>query len=212
MPRAFTWGARIIFGFVALGLVSCYPGTIEDEEELDTVTTLFDPEEDFAQNQTYALADSIVHLCDPDDENDCLPVTRAFDEDILDAVEAEMDSLGYTRIALDPNNPPDVILHVSAVATENYALVGSYCDWWYWYYPYYCYYPPYWTTVEYHTGTVFLTMVDPARVAENDRIPIVWFGAINGLLSTPTDNLQRALAGIDQAFAQSPYLSSGGAQ
>lgn len=209
MPRAYTWGAWIVFGFAALGLVSCYPGTIEDEEELDTVTTLFDPEENFAQNQTYALADEIVHLCDGEVEDpDCIPISRAFDEEVLARVETEMDSLGYTRVALDPENPPDVIVQVSALATENYAIVGSYCDWWYWYYPYYCYYPPYWTTVEYEVGTVFVTMVDPARIAADDRIPIVWLAAVNGVLSTSTDNLQRVLTGIDQAFEQSPYLNT----
>ena len=207
MHRARIWGAALCFGFGALTLVSCYPGTIESTEELGTVTTLFDPNEDFTQNSTYALADTIMHICDgvPGD-TDCIPISRQFDDQILDKVEAEMNALGYTRVAFDENNPPDVLVEVSAVARQGYAIIGSYCDWWYWYYPYYCYYPPAWTAVEYETGTVFVTLTDPDRANSENRIPIVWAGVVNGVLSNASANAQRALDGIGQAFAQSPYL------
>ena len=216
MARAPIWAASMLCGIAALTLVSCYPGTIESTEELGTVTTLFDPAEDFSQNLTYAMADTIVHICDGAPESaDCIPVSRAFDGQILDKVEAEMTALGYTRIAFDENNPPDLLVGVSAVARQGYAIIGSYCDWWYWYYPYYCYYPPYWTTVEYETGTVFVTMVDPDRpnTANPPRIPIVWAGVVNGVLSSASVNAQRVLDGIGQAFAQSSYLDvTGGTQ
>jgi len=209
MRRASIWAASMCMGFVALTLVSCYPGTIESTEELGTVTTLFDPNEDFTQNNTYSLADTIVHICEglPGD-TDCIPISRQFDDQILDKVEAEMNALGYTRVDFDENNPPDVLVEVSAIARKGYAIIGSYCDYWYWYYPYYCYYPPMWTTVEYETGSVIVTMTEPDRPdSENPpRIPIVWAGVVNGVLSNATTNAQRALDGIGQAFAQSPYL------
>jgi hypothetical protein len=209
MRRASIWAASICVGFAALTLVSCYPGTIESTEELGTVTTLFDPNEDFTQNSTYSLADTVMHICEglPGD-NDCIAITRIYDEEILDKVEAEMTALGYTRVDFDVNNPPDMVVSVSAVARKGYAIIGSYCDWWYWYYPYYCYYPPMWTAVEYETGTVFVTMEDPDRPdsANPPRIPIVWTGVVNGVLSSPSVTVQRVLDGIGQAFAQSPYL------
>jgi hypothetical protein len=213
MHRARTWAWGFL-SIAALGLVSCYPGTIESTEELGTVTTLFDPNEDFTQNHTYALADTIMHICDiVDGETDCIPISRAFDSEILDRIESEMNALGYTKVDLDPDNPPDLLVETSAVARKGYAIIGSYCDWWYWYYPYYCYYPPYWSTVEYETGSIFITMLDPSRPNTEDRIPIVWTGVVNGVLSNATTNVERALEGIGQAFAQSSYLDvSGGAQ
>ncbi len=209
MHRAPVWAASILFGVASLTLISCYPGTIESTEELGTVTTLFDPNEDFLQNQTYAMADTIVHICEglPGD-NDCIDISRAFDDEILAKVAAEMNALGYTRVAFDENNPPGLLVGVSAVARKGYAIIGSYCDWWYWYYPYYCYYPPAWTAIEYETGTVFVTMEDPDRpnTADPPRIPLVWTGVVNGVLSSATVNAERVLDGIGQAFAQSPYL------
>jgi uncharacterized protein DUF4136 len=209
MVRARIWAASLFSGIAALTLVSCYPGTIESTEELGTVTTLFDPNEDFTQNSTYALADTIMHICEgvPGD-TDCIPVSRLFDDQILDKVEAEMNALGYTRVDFDENNPPDVLVGVSAVARKGYAIIGSYCDWWYWYYPYYCYYPPAWTAIEYETGTVFITMEDPDRpnTANPPRIPLIWTGVVNGVLSSSSVNVERVLDGIGQAFEQSPYL------
>jgi hypothetical protein len=211
--RGKIWAFGALSAAALLGLASCYPGEIEDLEELDTVTTLFDPSEDFAANRTYALADSIVHLCtEIDADLNCLTITRAFDDEILDKVEAEMDSLGYTRVSdPDPDDPPDLLLFLSVIAVENKVLVGSYpCDIWGWYYPYGCYYPPTWTAVEYETGTFFLTMVSPDRPSDG-RLPIVWTGLVSGVLSGSTvDNRNRVLAGIGQAFAQSSYLDVGG--
>lgn len=51
-----------------------------------------------------------------------------------------------------------------------------------------------------------ITMVDLRAPRETTkRVPVLWVAAINGVL---TDNpiLPRVLTGIDQAFAQSPYL------
>ena len=117
MHRSGILAASLCFGIAALCLVSCYPGTIESTEELGTVTTLFDPNEDFTQNHTYSLADTIMHICEglPGD-TDCIAITRAFDEEILGKVEAEMNALGYSRVDFDADNPPVVVVSVSAVA------------------------------------------------------------------------------------------------
>ena len=42
-------------------------------------------------------------------------------------------------------------------------------------------------------------------VAAN-RLPVAWVGAVNGVIDVGGE-VDRALEGIDQAFAQSPYLS-----
>jgi hypothetical protein len=51
-------------------------------------------------------------------------------------------------------------------------------------------------------------MVD-ARPSVSDKAPLVWTGAVNGVLADQAANVAIATAGINQAFEQSPYLKTG---
>ena len=64
--------------------------------------------------------------------------------------------------------------------------------------------------IEYATGTLFITMVDPENTdTEEETIAVTWLAAINGLLSgSSLDMAQRITDNIDQAFQQSPYLKN----
>ena len=59
------------------------------------------------------------------------------------------------------------------------------------------------------TGTLFINIFDPEQVGTEERtIPMVWLGAVNGLLEGSASGLQaRITQGIDQLFDQSPYLA-----
>lgn len=47
-----------------------------------------------------------------------------------------------------------------------------------------------------------------AEEANGRKLPVIWDSFIGGLLTSDTDlNLERTLDGINQAFAQSPYLT-----
>jgi hypothetical protein len=48
-------------------------------------------------------------------------------------------------------------------------------------------------------------MIDAHNISDN-RVPLIWSSAVNGVLTDVSTNLTIALQGIDQAFAQSPYL------
>jgi len=58
----------------------------------------------------------------------------------------------------------------------------------------------------YEVGTLVITMVDLRAPRETTkRVPVLWVAAVNGVLGD-SPVLPRVLTGIDQAFAQSPYL------
>src|SRR5690242_21880120 len=46
----------------AFALGACYPDDIERAEELDTVTTVFNSQANFAANRRYSIADSVQHI------------------------------------------------------------------------------------------------------------------------------------------------------
>ncbi len=89
--------------------------------------------------------------------------------------------------------------------------------WWGGWYPgypcYYCYYPPTVGYQKYEVGTIVLDMYDLAKILGQNPVPDnpdpSWVGAMRGLLSSnPESNAARTVSGIQQAFAQSPYLKN----
>ena len=89
---------------------------------------------------------------------------------------------------------------------------GGWSGWsgWRWWWPGWgggwgCGYP--WPAVQsFETGTIVLDMSDPAGF-DGESLPTVWSGALNGYVSGGASNGERIRNGIDQAFAQSTYLS-----
>ncbi len=200
-------------------LVACYPGEVTSIAELDIVVTTHDDTVTFTSFTTYALLDSVVHIDLEDNANDSL-LSRDNDALILARVRAGIEGMGYVE-EMDPaNTTPDDILLVGALAVEKDAYFSY--GWWpyYGWYPYYpcCYGPGYgWGypgggvgSVTYATGTLVITMLDPARPGTTvDLAPILWVAGINGLLEGSTAGLTTRISNlIDQAFRQSPYLSA----
>ncbi len=197
---------------VALG--SCYPGDQLTVEEADVVVTLFDQGTDFASLSTYEMPDTIVHLVDEDQEDN---IRRDFDAQILDRIAGHMAALGFTRVALPGS--ADAIMLVAVTAREQIGYTGGYGwgGYWGWYYPY----PPGWgwgwypwyggggTIYTYRTGTLFMDLLDPAAAdSTEEKVPTAWIAALNGLIEGNQVE-ERIDNGIDQAFAQSPYLGAG---
>jgi hypothetical protein len=57
----------------------------------------------------------------------------------------------------------------------------------------------------YEAGTLLITMLDLVHGdASTRQVPLLWAAGINGVLTS--SSLDGALAGITQAFSQSPYL------
>lgn len=217
-------GGRAVLAALVLGLTACYPGDPASIQELDIVGTKYDTEYDFSANRSFAMPDSVLHLCDIPELNlaGCIELGRDFDATMLARVVANMEAMGYTR-ELEPEvNAPDVVVLVSALGSARFVAYVSYPWWggWGWWPGWgYCpgCYGPGWgwgyppgsiSAVRYETGTLFIDMVDPDEADfAKQEIPIPWTGALNGVLGSSAE--QSVIDGIDQAFAQSPYLRAG---
>lgn len=203
-------------------LLSCYPGGPSDAEDLDIVGTSHDKEFDFTAVSTFSLPDTIIHIVDNDQQDS---LGRDFDSLIINRVRDQMISLGYIERPVDTLNPADVVMLISAMSTTNSGLyfdpgwLWGYWGWW----PGWGGYPgaPVWGPgwgmgfpvgfpiyVNYATGTLFITMIDPENSDTEERtIAVTWLAALNSLLSgTSQEKEQRITDNIDQAFKQSPYL------
>lgn len=189
---------------------SCYPDYGLTVQDYDMVLTLYDNSVDFAQFNTYAMPDSVLHPV-PEGRNDDL--TRAYDDLVLSLVSSNMADLGYTRITDDSGPDPDVIILVTALKSD--WQVSSYYPgggWWYWgWYPYYPYYPYYGYSYTFSTGTFLISMIDTEDFSLDNNTAITYWGAaLNGLADYDVSSgvRNRITDGINQAFAQSPYLKT----
>ncbi len=215
MMKKKKWFALPALAGTLLTVSSCYPGEVTDLQQLDLVITVHDETVTFSSFSTYVLLDSVVHVDLIDNNNDDL-LNRDNDDLVLSGIVSNIEALGYVEEADPANNPPDVILLVGAWGITTTNIYASY-PWWDWYgwYPYWpCCgpgygwgYPVYPTVVQYDTGTLAIAMVNPIAPADN-MLPVMWVAGINGLLSgSETGISARITRTIDQAFAQSPYLS-----
>ena len=199
-----------IFSIVAIVgvmlLWGCYPDGPTYEQDLDIVITHHNPDYDFQAKGTYAMPDRIVKITGALQEGQ-LPefIPDATATQILGRIADNMASLGWQQVGLDQN--PDIVLAPAAWETT---YMYYYYDYWYWwwggYYPYWPYYPPVYG-YSYTTGTLVMTLLDPAEVNGNGNPISQWTGAINGLLNEKY-NASRVNPLIDQAFEQSPYLKT----
>jgi hypothetical protein len=195
----------ILIGTLGIVLLGCYPQGPEYVDDLDVVLTYFNDDYEFASKQTYARPDKIVkitgNLRDGEDPVFIPDATAAL---ILAQIDANMQDLGYQKV--DVSADADLLL--APAAWETTTIVYWY-DYWYWwwggYYPGWGYYPGY--VSSYSTGTLIMSLIDPAMVGANGNPVVQWTGAMNGLL-TKSYNASRVNKAIDQAFDQSPYLKT----
>lgn len=204
MNRIFTY-----FVFVTLSglvLAGCYPQGPDYTEDLDVVYTNYDPQFDFAGRATYSMPDKIVTDVQITNSGDTIYeyMKDIYAGPILDRIDANMTSLGWSKVNVDAN--PDVLLMPAGISSTTYFYSYWYC-WWYggYYGGWGWYYPPYYTVSSYTTGSLIMTIADPNVDSPINRSPAAWVGVGNGLL-TSSGNINRALDAVDQAFQQSPYL------
>jgi hypothetical protein len=191
-----------------LMLWGCYPNGPTYTEDLDLVLTHHNADYDFAAKSTYAMPNKIVKITGNVQQGE-LPeyIKDVYATQILQTIADNMESLGWTKVDLDANPAPDVLLTPAAWETTT---ITYYYDYWYWwwggYYPYYPYYPPVYG-YSYTTGTLLMNIIDPTQTGANDHPIPQWTGALNGVMNDVYNNT-RVSRLIDQAFAQSPYLKT----
>ncbi len=204
------------WSFLALFVVSieaCTPSDLDYISDYDVVYTNYDKQFNFTGINTYFMPDSVVHVVPPGEDAD-----HRFDAQILATLKANLDALGWTRLAVDGGNKADVVVLPLANKTA-YASCAYYCWYCYWgWYPGWGYYPPIWgpgwgwgypadiVCTTYSTGTVAVNITNP-NTAADDKLPVVWMGIMNGLLegsdASVNDRIDKS---INQMFIQSPYL------
>lgn len=193
------------------GLLACYPERPSESGDYSSVTTIYDVTMDFDTVPRFYLPDSVVHV-GPVGATDNLP--RTYDSLSLARIASNMTSRGYARVG-DPDSA-DITLNPVAILTDHFAVESvDWCSVWAWAYPLWTctvWVPDYPTDVigyEYSAGTLFIPMADlrggvPPAVSP----PVVWLAGLNGVLDASSGSaLAQALSdGINQAFAQSPYI------
>jgi len=188
-----------------LGIVlfSCYPGEAINITDVDTVTTFHRQDADFSKYKTYAMPDSVLYITDKDSV--ATDPDHKYDQVILDAIDRNMQKIGYQKMT-DPRKADVHILPI--VTTSTWVGGGCYPSWWcdwYYCYPGWCYPVSYTFT----TGTVLVPMLARDEATSPDDVTALWVAGLNGLLANGVNAEARIDARMDQAFAQSPYLTAG---
>jgi hypothetical protein len=216
--RSLVGSAAVIATWLMMG---CSDSTPSSESVSDPVVlTLQANQTDFGKYQTFFLKPQVSEL-NEDGTVGVLDQTTA--QPLLDATQKNMVARGYKAV----DRQADADLAVEMLHTTNISSSVTCYSWWdpfYWGYPAYGYYPYYgscdstvWKSGLLATVLVDLTpaksgpsltpgqvLGDAAAPPPSNRLGGVWFSGIYGVDLTSIE----ARTGIDQAFAQSPYLTS----
>ena len=181
---------------------SCYPSPDLSIEDFDTVVTVVADSADFSGLGFYFLPDTVFQK--PEDGS----VSRQFDDLIIEDINRNMQQLGYTyKLPGSPGEPPDLLVLASVITQAEFA---AFLGW-----PFFgagwggqMVYPTANVRYVYTVGTVTIDIVDAKDLDPDvENFPVWWTASISGPLEESRDNKgERITNGIDQAFAQSPYL------
>ncbi|HUL59722.1 MAG TPA: DUF4136 domain-containing protein [Anaeromyxobacteraceae bacterium] len=201
----------------AVLLASCSTYTAPNSVVYGTdVVTQYKPQADFATYQTFSVDPTVVVV----DGTGTVSTTYVVDGTFVAANIADhMRAANYEELAWPGIGTPstaDLQIKLNAALGSQAVYYPGYCGW----YPYYygCY--PSWTYAgSYSFGTLTITMGDAKNSpppSGNANINLVWNAALYGVLSsyytgTPGSgnnvNWGRINAAVDQAFADSPYIT-----
>jgi len=205
--RKVAWAAALLFA-------ACYPGGAETVEDLDSVTTQHDASASFSTLRTYALPSTIQEVASRSGQP--LAMDHSYDTRILARVAANLDAIGLRQV--DPaTETPDVDVLVTFTATR-YTDYSSYsfCDLW-----------PGWSGfdgydsswgIDYPYASASATVLDAGSLriemldqrtanTSTKQLTAIWNASVDGVLAGDKESIvQRIEKGIDQSFAQSPYL------
>lgn len=193
-------------------LMSCTKDPVKqlDSDESPVYITNRANGSDFTQYASFALSDSVVVLQD----NQLVEKARtSFDVAMIDAIAAEMQARGYTRVSHEAD--PDLGLTVSRIY-NNYTGIVDYYDYWgyyggywdpyYWGYPGYAYgFPGFYGTYTITDGGVTVDMIDLKNADSNSQLKLIWNGLVRG---TGTFSPSRAETHARALFAQSTYIQT----
>lgn len=206
---------RIVCGLGVALLVSACGDTIVGTDLAGAVVTLVDSTGVALRSaRTFALPDTIVEV--PIGSS---AISHEADHVIVANIRDHFIALGWEDVTKVPGAHPDVIiLTADNTRTESGAVYADWFGAWgslpYWgpaVGPGWSWGMPFGTIpYVYQAGTLLITMLDlRAQDANTRKIPLLWAGVLDGILpagANAANQTPRIIEGINQAFAQSPYL------
>jgi hypothetical protein len=201
----------------------------DSDERLDDeiIVTHYKKGTEFGDFETFAISPEIVVFSEDDGDVEREMLDEEAAAPVIERVVENMTGRGYTQVTNEEN--PDLGVTISVLSGT---VTTFYADYWgyYWGYPYYPYYP-YYYVYSYNTGTVVVDTADLKNAPPPDsdagvpppggglggrdaggdlgKLDIIWTGLVYGVLSSSeSQNVQRAVEGIDTAFKQSPYFKT----
>lgn len=198
--------------FATLFIVGCRPEpeALELVDQL-VVSTNYDNTANFAAYATYAIpTDTIGFISETSNDTIIVASRSSFPKPVLQAVNAQMQARGFTRVAKNAN--PDLGINVLVVNDFNVFqdivypnnYYGGYYGGYYGYNSWYSY--PYVQTYAYNTGVLIIEIVDLKNLTPENKVRVLWSAYMGDVYST-IDLERQAVDAIEQAFTQSPYLT-----
>lgn len=196
---------------VAVLLGACQPehDTVKLLDQF-VVSTNYDTGADFTSYGTYSLStDTIGFVSNRSNDTIIVQSESDFPRPVLQSIESNLSSLGYTRV--EKNENPDWRINVyvindfnlyQQVVYSNY-YYPSYYGYGYGYGGYYGY--PYVNTYALNTGSLVLEILDLKNITADKKVKVIWSAYMGDVYST-IDLIKQSQEGIDQAFIQSPYI------
>ncbi|NEU09585.1 DUF4136 domain-containing protein [Flavihumibacter sp. R14] len=208
MKKYFLIGVSIV-----IAATSCRKDPDFDDLSSDLiVSTNVDPTAQFNTYETFYISDTVANLGGTDEDS---ILTGPSAQQLVESVRANMVARGYTVTNI--RRQADLGIQIGIVKVlniESYYYPGWWGGYYGWYDPWYwgSYYPYYYgwsTTYVYNTGTLIVDMYDLKNAAINQQYKAVWNITSLGIIGDSLDaNVQRGINAVDQAFAQSEYLST----
>lgn len=209
-----------LLGVFALG---CYWTPTENERLEDAVVvSARDPEANLGAFRTFFVRPVIRVLDETADVAGSVPTTNQMEnlpdpiaEPLLNATRSNLLERGYVEaVSSDQAELAVDLVYVRGVQSDFYCTYWG--DWAYWGYPGWSYYSPYpCGTTAWHSGMLTTHIVDlvaaqAERAEQPDAAGVIrglWFSGVYGAeVESISFVTARAIEGIDEAFAQSPYL------
>lgn len=205
--------------YLILSVFICLPSCRKDPDlsKLDSefvVFTDYDNSVDFGSYTSYYIPDSVLIVSEKEprywEGND--------PDQIIHTFINQMNIRGYTRTTV--KEEADLGIQVSYIEDVNYFYdYYTHPSWW-WGYPGYWspgywggwggWYYPYPIRYSFSVGSLLTEMIDlNAKTPRiENSLPVIWTSYMTGLVSSSNRvDVPRSIRAVDQAFAQSPYIT-----
>jgi hypothetical protein len=215
----------LLAGAAIAGFISGCSSPPPSEARLNDsiVLTKRAPKADFGAFHTFFIRPEIRVLSDDDTAES---IEDRYAAPLLAETTEQLIARGYQQV----DDKADAELAVELGYVRSVTTAVACYSWWdpyYWGYPAWGYYPYYGgcTSAAWRAGTLATMIVDltPAKNDDGEEgeegaagagpgdklLSTIWFSGVYGVENEYTESIvERARQGIDQAFAQSPYLST----